>query len=153
MQPDADRTEALCWEIRRAFRELAAAGDEALAPLGIKAADRALLELLARESEPVSLAELARRRSVSRQHIHQTLRRLPDAGWIETRADPDDRRSLRIRLSPAGRRLWRRIRARDATFFAHLAQGLVREDTEVAVRALRGLRAALRGKKQEDLDD
>lgn len=153
MQPDADRTEALCWEIRRAFRELAAAGDEALSPLGIKAADRALLELLARESEPVSLAELARRRSVSRQHIHQTLRRLPDAGWIETLPDPDDRRSLRVRLSPAGRRLWRRIRARDAVFFAHLAQGLVREDTEVAVRALRGLRAALRGEKQEDLDE
>jgi hypothetical protein len=47
--------EELIWETRRLFRELGQASDMALAPLGVTAAERALLEFLAHEEVPVSL--------------------------------------------------------------------------------------------------
>jgi DNA-binding MarR family transcriptional regulator len=136
-----ERIEALCWELRRAFRDLAAAGDRALAPLGIQARDRAFLEFLAREREPVSLSALARKASVSRQHIQQTLRRLPDPEWIEQLGDPADHRAVRIRLSRRGRAMWKRIRVVDAAFFDRLAPAFADADVATALRVLGNLRA------------
>ena len=95
--------ETLTWELRRAFRDLAAAGDRALESLGIRTRDRALLEFLARESAPISLSELARKRSVSRQHIHQSLRRLSRPEWVHQRRDPIDHRNVLLSLSREGR--------------------------------------------------
>ena len=91
--------ESLIWETRRLFRALSVAADHLLEPLGISASDRALIEFLARETEPISLAELARKRSVSRQHIHQSLARLRNPAWIEKTTDPNDARSLQRRLA------------------------------------------------------
>ena len=62
MQP----IEELIRETRRLFRELGQALDRARAPLGVTAAERALLEFLAHEEAPVSLSEIARQRAVSR---------------------------------------------------------------------------------------
>src|SRR3954468_3213246 len=101
--------EELLWENRRLFRTLAAAADRALAPLGIQAGDRALLEFLARETAPVSLSELARKRSVSRQHIHQSLGRLQHRNWIRKRPDSSDARSVLLEFTTEGRGAWRRI--------------------------------------------
>jgi DNA-binding MarR family transcriptional regulator len=135
--------EQLSWELRRSFRELAAAADRDLSRLGITVSDRALLEFLAKERGPVTLSELARRRSVSRQHIHQSLRRLPEPAWVTARPDPEDRRSLLLRLSPRGRAFWRKVRAADAAFFARIATRLPKREVRSAVEALRHLRDVL----------
>src|SRR5262245_44012142 len=111
--------EDLIWEIRRLFHELAQAADTTLAPLGITAAERALLEFLAREAAPVSLSEIARNRAVSRQHVHQMLARL-DPKWVTRADDPDDARSVVVTLSAAGRAFWKRIRIVDRQFVAQL---------------------------------
>jgi DNA-binding MarR family transcriptional regulator len=142
--------ERLVWELRRAFRDVAESADLDLAPLGIRAADRALLEWITREKGPVSLSDLARRRSVSRQYVHQSLKRLPDPGWVEARPDPADRRSLLLSLTPKGRAFWRRVRAVDAAFFSRLAPAFETRDTEAALRALRQLRVALRPEGESD---
>lgn len=140
--------ESLTWELRRAFRELAAEADRILEPLGISAGDRALLEFLARELAPVALSDVARRRSVSRQHIHQSLRRLPNAAWIEELPDPGDRRIVLLRLSREGRAFWKRIRAYDRAYFARLAPHFQGADLQTAVKALRQLRAAIRQERK-----
>lgn len=142
--------ERLVWELRRAFRDLAESADLELAPLGIRAADRALLEWITREKGPVSLSDLARRRSVSRQYVHQSLKRLPNPGWVEARPDPADRRSLLLSLTPKGRAFWKRVRAVDAAFFSRLAPALETRDTDAALRALRQLRVALRPEGESD---
>src|SRR5215831_9621453 len=98
--------EELIWQVRRLFRELAQASDRALAPLGMTAAERALLEFLAREEAPIPLSEIARKRAVSRQHIHQTLRRL-DPKWLDRFDDPVDARSVSVALSKEGRAWWK----------------------------------------------
>src|SRR4030095_10318802 len=98
----AKPAERLIWETRRLFRAAAATADEALRPLGMTASDRALIEFLARGPGPGTLAELARKRSVSRQHIHQSLARVPDRRWIEKTPDPNDARSVLLQLTDDG---------------------------------------------------
>ena len=138
--------EALVWEIRRLFRELSQAADDALEPLGITAAERALMEFLAREAAPVSLSEIARKRAVSRQHIHQTLARL-DPKWVVRVPDPTDGRSVVVTLSAAGRVFWKRVRAVDRQLVARLEKQVNHADARAAVDTLRSLRATLKAMK------
>jgi DNA-binding MarR family transcriptional regulator len=135
--------EELIWEIRRLFRELSQAADHALEPLGINAAERALLEFLAREAAPVSLSEIARNRAVSRQHIHQTLARL-DPRWVVRTSVPGDSRSVALGLSAAGREFWKRIRAVDRQLIARLGKQVDRADAQAAAATLHKLRATLK---------
>ena len=143
MKVRPESLEQLIWELRRAFRELAAAADRELQVLGIQARDRAFLEFLARETEPISLSELARKHAVSRQHIHQTLRRLPHPEWVEEIPDSTDQRVLRLRLSRKGRAYWDKIRVVDRAFLERLGERLPQERVVAATDLLRHLRRDL----------
>jgi DNA-binding MarR family transcriptional regulator len=143
MEPRAESLEQLIWELRRAFRELAAAADRELQKIGIQAGSRAFLEFLARETEPVSLSDLARKYSVTRQHIHQTLRRLPNPEWVEQVPDPADGRTVLLRLSRKGRSAWNRIRDLDRAFLRKLAGRLSQERVVAATDLLRQVRHEL----------
>jgi DNA-binding MarR family transcriptional regulator len=139
----AEAVEELLWETRRLFRTAAAAADRALGPLGLTAGDRALLEFLAREPGPISVAELARRRSVSRQHIHQSLDRMPNPAWIERVPDPHDARSMLLRLTADGRAVWKKIRRVDRTMLRRIARHVNDARAKAAARTLREIRRAL----------
>ena len=141
----AEPVEELLWEVRRLFRELATAADQALTPLGITASDRALIEFLARENGPISLAELARKRAVSRQHIHQSLARLRNPRWIEKTADPNDARSVLLQLTPEGQALWSAICRIDRTLVRRIARPLDPVRVRAAIRTLREVRDVLEG--------
>ena len=138
----------LVWQVRRSFRELAAAADRRLAPLGIAGSERALMEFLARAEGPVSLSEVARQQSVSKQHVHQSLQRL-NADWVEREPDPADARSVLVRLSRGGRALWNRVRATDEQFAGELAPHFTEQELRLAVDVLRRLRERL----AEEADD
>jgi DNA-binding MarR family transcriptional regulator len=141
-----DDLEELIWETRRLFQELAVAADQALKPLKIKASERALLEFLAKESQPISLAELARKRSVSRQHIHQSLGRLRNPRLIDRTPDPNDARSVLLRLTAEGRSLWKEIRKIDHAFLQKLARRTDARKVQAATQTLREIRHSLGGK-------
>ena len=143
MNASPELLEALCWELRRSFRDLSQAAELELAPLGITASDRAILEFLARESGPVSLSELARKTSVSRQHIHQSIRRLPNRGWVESVASADDHRIVQLRLTREGRAFWKKVRAVDQRFFSRFARRFRAEELRGAVAAMQKLRDEL----------
>jgi DNA-binding MarR family transcriptional regulator len=144
MNASSELLESLCWELRRSFRELSQATELELAPLEITASDRAILEFLAGETAPVSLSDLARKTSVSRQHIHQSIRRLPNPGWVEAVASPDDHRIVLLRLTREGRAFWKKVRAIDQRFFARFARRFRSEELRSAVGALQKLRSELR---------
>src|SRR4051794_24152611 len=129
--------ESLLRENRRLFRAVAAAADAALAPLGIQAGDRALLEFLARETAPISISELARKRAVSRQHIHQSLNHLPNPRWIEKPADPADARSVCLQMSEDGRGFWKEIRAVDQALLRRISRRIGDSGIEPASKTLR----------------
>jgi len=135
-----DAIEELLWENRRLFRALAAAADAALARIGLTATERALLEFIVRHEAPVSLSELARKHSVSRQHVHQSMPRLEARGWVVRSADPADARTVRVRLTRSGRAAWKRIRTVDATILGRLAPHVdagTARSTAVVLRQLR----------------
>jgi DNA-binding MarR family transcriptional regulator len=135
--------EQLIWELRRAFRELTAAADRELRVLGMQTRDRAFLEFLAGETDPISLSDLARKYAVSRQHIHQTLRRLPHPEWVEEVPDSTDRRAVRLRLSRKGRAIWDKVRVVDRAFLERLGERLSQEHIVAATDLLRHLRREL----------
>lgn len=141
-------TENLVWEVRRLFRELGQAADAALAPLGITAAERAFLEFLVKEREPISISELARKRSVSRQHVHQTLSRL-NQEWIARSTDPSDARSVSLSLTSKGRAFWNRIRVADGELIDRLERYLPAKEARAATATLRKVRDALKSQQEE----
>jgi len=100
------------WLVRRLFRAMADKADSYLKPLGITAADRAILEFLYPDN-CLTVPELATRYNVSRQHIQVTVNRLLESGLVEQRANPAHKRSQRIALTAAGRRLFDQIRRKD----------------------------------------
>jgi DNA-binding MarR family transcriptional regulator len=139
----SDAVESLIWEMRRLFRAVTVAAEEALKPLGITASDRALIEFLARERAPISLAELARKRSVSRQHIHQSLARLRDPRWIDRTPDPRDARSVRLRLTQEGRSLWKEIKRVDRIELAKIARHIDPWRVRTATETLHEIRQVI----------
>ncbi len=118
---------------------VAAAAGTVRAPLGLQAGDRARIEFRAREEAPISLPALARRRAVSRQHIHQALSRLPDPSWVDETPDPEDGRAVRLRL-----------RGVDAGFFAAIAPARDARDIGAVLRAIGSLRHRLAILRQEE---
>jgi len=151
MKRRAESLEQLIWQLRRLFRDLAVAAERQLASFGLQTGDRAFLEFLARETNPISLSDLAKKYSVSRQHIHQTLRRLPHPEWVEEIPDPTDRRVVLLSLSRKGRSLWKRIEEVDQAFLQQLAQRAPEPRVVAATALLKQLRAELsRGKGLTD---
>jgi len=141
-------TEDLIWEVRRLFRELGQAADAVLAPLGITAAERAVLEFLVKEKEPITLSEIARKRSVSRQHIHQTLSRL-NQEWIDRSTDPSDARSVSLSLSAKGHDFWNRIRVADVELLERIERSLRAKEARAATATIRKIREALKSQQEE----
>ena len=144
--------EEFIWELRRTFRDLADAADQQLRVMNIQAADRALVEFLARERKPVSISQLARKYSVSRQHIQQTLRRLPHPEWIEEAADPADRRTVMLCLSRQGYAAWKRIREADGAFLNRLSRRFTKEKVRAGTDLLKQLRRELKTAKETPND-
>jgi DNA-binding MarR family transcriptional regulator len=142
-----DDLEQLIWETRRLFQALSVAADEALKPLNINGSDRALIEFLIRETEPISLAALARKRSVSRQHIHQSLGRLRNPRWIEQKPAPDDARSILLSITPEGRALWKEIRSIDRTILRKISKRVQPSAARAAAETLRHIRQVVLEKK------
>jgi DNA-binding MarR family transcriptional regulator len=138
----------LTWELRRAFRELALAGDRELKPMGISVRDRALLEFLVKAETPISLSELARSWSVSRQYVHQTLRGLADPNWVREQPDPANRRSVLLSLSQAGKDFWTKVEVSNNAFFTSLACGFKAEELQAAITTIRKLRANINEKEK-----
>jgi DNA-binding MarR family transcriptional regulator len=147
MRARSNTLQAFTWELRRSFRDLAEAADTQLEPLGLTVGDRALIEFLAREDRPVSMADLARTYAVSRQHIHHSLRRPPLDALIDEYANPDDRRSVLIALNAQGRGIWKRVQAVDEAFFLSLSPVFTQNEIQLAHQVLRKLRATLFARK------
>jgi len=111
---DSHKTDAyqITWLVRRLFRAMGDKADSYLKPLGITAADRAILEFLYPD-KVLTVPEIARRYNVSRQHVQATVNPLLESGLLKQRANPAHKRSVHIALTAAGRRLFDKIREKD----------------------------------------
>lgn len=100
------RDHCLCLSAQRAARALARRFDEAFRPLGLTNGQFSLMMSLNR-SEPPSIGALAASLAMDRTTLTANLKPLEKRGLVAIAVDSADRRSRRLTLTPAGRKLLR----------------------------------------------
>lgn len=84
---------------------------------------------------PLTPSELASRERVQRPTVTRVLARLEEAGLVDRAADPGDRRSSLVSISPAGRDLLEVARTRKDAYLATRLESLDASDREALDRA------------------
>ena len=92
-----------CTALRKASRRASQLYDEALASIGLRVTQLAILNQIHRMETP-AMGELARALVMDRGALAHNVKPLERDGLIETAADPADRRNRLIALTRAGRR-------------------------------------------------
>jgi len=115
-RPAAEGTGRL---IIRVARELRTAADHGVEPLGLTMQQAELLiwTYLSGDVNPVDLTELL---LTDQAGVSRLVDRLEAKGLVARRRDPLDRRAQRLRITPSGRRVARRLRALRASANRHL---------------------------------
>lgn len=98
-----------------------------------------VLLALARGDDPVTLAGLGRRLSVSKQNMTGMVGRLEQLNLVQREGDPADLRSSRVRLARRGRNLVERLTPTYEAWIAQLVVGLTPVETRGLVSALKKL--------------
>ena len=94
--------DCICFRLGKAARKVTRAYREEIASYGLTHGQSFLLVAIM-EREGLLPSELAERTSQERPTITGLLDRLEKEGWVERRADPKDRRALRIYLGSRGK--------------------------------------------------
>ena len=89
-------------------RELERGSNELVRPLGLTGPQADALVVIG-QAQPVALKDLGRLLIAEAGHPSRLVDRLVEAGLVERRSADDDRRRIELRLTPAGRRLARRV--------------------------------------------
>jgi DNA-binding MarR family transcriptional regulator len=128
----------LVWLTARATSDLL---DSALAPSGLTGDEYAIYSVLA-AGPSITPTELARWMAAPLTTVSSYVKRFQARGHVTREPNPDDRRSYRIRLTPAGRRTHRTAATLFALVRAHVTTALG-PDHEQVHGTLLSLRAVL----------
>jgi DNA-binding MarR family transcriptional regulator len=111
------RDACLCLHLQRAARALARRFDDAFRPLGLTSGQYSMMMALNRP-EPPSIGQVASVLAMDRTTLTAALKPLERRGLVAVTVDAADRRSRRLKLTPAGLALlaralpvWRRTHA------------------------------------------
>lgn len=129
--------------VRRLHRAMSAAADEDLRDAGLTAADRAVMETLF-PHESRTVPSIARHYDVSRQHVQATANRLLDQGLLRSDTNPRHKRSQLLRLTRAGRDVFRDFRRREGALLDGIFADIEIADLAVTRRTLEKLLASMR---------
>jgi DNA-binding MarR family transcriptional regulator len=128
LMPTTDDAAELAGRLRlavtRLARQLRQTSDSDLSPT-----QSAVLATLANHG-PVTLGELAELERVASPTITKVTGILQERGLVEKVPDPADRRFVRVELTPEGRALVERSRARKTAWLARQLHGLPPDDLE-----------------------
>lgn len=94
-----------------AARAVEARAEGALAEVGLSLAKLGALRHLILATEPLTLSHLAERHCCGKSNVTQLVDRLEMDGYVARESDPDDRRSVRATVTPAGRAAYERASA------------------------------------------
>ncbi|HEY4000054.1 MAG TPA: MarR family transcriptional regulator [Candidatus Xenobia bacterium] len=101
---DHDVAELPLWvQISHAAGRIEQQLEDALAGSGLSLSKLAVLRQLTQSDEPLPLTQLARRLSCVKSNVTQLVDRLEAEGLVVREDDPDDRRSVRARITDSGR--------------------------------------------------
>jgi DNA-binding MarR family transcriptional regulator len=138
--------EALVAETVALFHRLRVTAEQIHGDGAQSAARRGVLRSLARGG-PQTVPHMASARPVSRQHIQAIVDALAADGLVETVHNPAHKRSVLVRLTPAGRTAVRDIAKREAALLRTIDIGAPAADIERAAGVLRKFRTSLEGER------
>lgn len=142
MTETSDDLYELILNIRGAFNELRAYADDNLSDLGITAAMRAEMEFIY-QNGPSAVPEIAKAKSVSRQHMQKLADALIAMGMVMMIKNPLHKRSALVALTPKGRQAFKTIMAREAVQLTRLTSQMDTTQIKAANLALKSLRKLL----------
>lgn len=102
-RPAAANGCALTLLLLDAARAVEARAEGALAEVGLSLAKLGALRHLVLAAEPLALSQLAERHCCGKSNVTQLVDRLEADGFVARVGDPDDRRTIRAAVTPAGR--------------------------------------------------
>ena len=132
----------------RLHRRVSAAVALELKALGLSIPQFDLLSTLT-EREGLTQQELAERLYVTKGNVSGLVDRLVEAGLVERRASPADRRSNALHLTPAGRRLATRAMAAQAAYVKETLGRLPDPDLKTLERLVLAWRDEVRARTKE----
>ena len=131
--------------IRALVRRFGVSERAEVACCGLTVAQAAALEALGTEG-PLRLGDLGRRLGIAPSTLTRNLARLEASRLVEREADPEDARSARVALTPAGRRASRVVAAQEEDFarqvLGHIPEARRRTVVESLGVLLKAVRAA-----------
>jgi len=116
-----------------------------LGEAGLTATDRAVMESLF-PHEARTVPDIATHYSVSRQHVQTTVNRLLDQGLVRSETNPQHKRSPFLRLSRAGRDVFRGMRKREGALLDAVFADIEIADVAVTRRTLENILARIRSR-------
>ena len=119
-------------------RDFERASNELMKPLGLTGPQADALVVIG-QAQPVALKELGSLLIAEAGHPSRLVERLVEAGLVERRAAADDRRRVELSLTPAGRRLAKRVVGTRAALFDASRGAVGRKRVESALALFREL--------------
>jgi DNA-binding MarR family transcriptional regulator len=130
----------LAMSVKAVQRDLERRLNDALRPFGLTAAQAEAIVVIG-QAQPLSLKELGELLIAEAGHPSRLVDRLVEAGLVERRSAPDDRRRVDLSLTPKGRELEKRVNT-ERMRVLQLGRELVGDrDLEPALEILRLLLA------------
>ncbi len=152
MTAKSDKMVALTRAVRAAFNRLKALGDELHGDLDITTAMRAVMETLSEEG-PMTVPQIAKSKSVSRQHIQMLADALCEAGLAAVKDNPAHRRSSLLTLTEKGKRAFATMRAREVSVVSELANEFDARELDNAAQVLSRLAARIDARLKAEAAD
>ncbi len=112
--------------------------EDLLSDTGVNTSQRALLEFLHRQ-QPQTVPQIAREKSVSRQHIQSVANELLSLELIDSTRNPDHKRSHHLMLTAKGKSLFESIRKQETVLIKHMEQVLSQQDLTTTLETLRSI--------------
>ncbi len=127
LQQLMDETRSLFHRLKYVAEQVHQQGEETAGMRGV---------LLNLEDGPQTVAQMARSRPVSRQHIQKLVNALIQEGLVHTRPNPEHRRSYLVELTPAGKKVVKRMKQREKEVLKSVRMGIKPEELKTAAEVL-----------------
>ncbi len=137
-----DTLYAVIRSIRACFNRLRALGDNLHESIEVTSAMRAVMESISDSGEQ-TVSDIARQKSVSRQHVQVLADQLAESGFINFKKNPTHKRASLLAFTAKGARTFSNIRKRESDVLCELARDLSEKDVATTLRMLLALEEKL----------
>ena len=142
MATQSEQIYELVWSTRRLFQQLRSTSEKLLESSGINPSQRAVLEFL-HKNPFQTVANMARERTVSRQHIQTIVNTLLDLKLVQTVENPEHKRSPLISLTSEGKKLFAKITRKEAKILGAMANEFNEKDILTSIQTLTAINSYL----------